>query len=384
MKNTFAGKLTLDALPHTWYTIAGTVFMVLMLIVIAVYLTKARRWGWLWKEWLTSTDPKKIGTMYMIFAALMFFRGMVDAGMVWIQQAIAADAHGYLSASHFQEVFTSHGDIMVFFVTMGFFFGFMNWIVPLQIGARDLAFPFLNSLGFWLTVAGGVMINLFFVIGGEFADTGWLAVAPLSELEYNPGPGVDYLIWSLQLSGLGSLLAGINFFVTIIKKRASGMTLMKMPLFTWNSLCAMVLIISAFPVLTATTLLLWLDRTVGMHFFTESFGGNQMMYFNLIWMWGHPEVYILVIPAFGMFSEIVTTFSQKRIFGYVSMVWAAILITLLSYLVWLHHFFTMGAGANVNSFFVALFWDAALFFHLPKFLAATHFGNHGKIVKGRG
>ena len=289
--------------------------------------------------------------MYMIFASVMFFRGMLDAGMVWLQQSIAADSQGYLTADHFQQIFTSHGDIMVFFVTMGFFFGLMNWIVPLQIGARDLAFPFLNSLGLWLTIAGGILINLFFVIGGDFANTGWLAIAPFSELEFNPSVGVDYLIWSLQLSGLGSLLAGINFLVTIIKKRAPGMTLMKMPLFTWNSLCAMVLIISAFPVLTATTFLLWLDRAFGMHFFTTGYAGNQMMYWNLIWMWGHPEVYILVIPAFGMFSEIVSTFSQKKISGYVSMVWAAIAITALSYLVWLHHFFVMGAGPNVNSFF---------------------------------
>ena len=201
-----------------WYTIGGTVFIAIMGIVIAMILTKTKRWGWLWHEWLTSTDPKKIGTMYMIFAALMFFRGMVDAGMVWLQQSIAADSQGYLTADHFQQIFTSHGDIMVFFVTMGFFFGLMNWIMPLQIGARDLAFPFLNSLGFWLTVAGGVLINFFFMIGGDFANTGWLAIAPLSELEFNPGVGVDYLIWSLQLSGLGSLLAGINFIVTIIKK----------------------------------------------------------------------------------------------------------------------------------------------------------------------
>ena len=351
MANIITGRLTLDALPHVWYTIGGTVFIVIMGIVIAAMLTKTKRWGWLWQEWLTSTDPKKIGTMYMIFATLMFFRGMIDAGMIWLQQSIGADSHGYLSSDHFQQIFTSHGDIMVFFVTMGFFFGIMNWIVPLQIGARDLAFPFLNSLGFWLTVAGGLLINLFFVIGGDFANTGWLSIAPLSEIEFNPSAGVDYLIWSLQLSGLGSLLAGINFFVTIIKKRAPGMTLMKMPLFVWTSLCAMILIISAFPVLTATTMMLWFDRVLDMHFFTSGFDGNQMMYFNLIWMWGHPEVYILVLPAFGMFSEIVATFSQKRIFGYVSMVYAAVAITFLSYLVWLHHFFTMGAGADVNSFF---------------------------------
>lgn len=351
MKDFIFGKLTVDSLPHVWYTIGGTIFIIISFLMLAIYLTKTKRWDWLWNEWLTTTDPKKIGTMYMIFSALMFFRGILDAGLIWLQQSLASDSEGFLSPDHFQQIFTSHGDIMVFFVTMGFFFGLMNWIVPLQIGARDLAFPFVNSLGLWLTVAGGILINLFFIIGGDFANTGWLALAPFSELEFNPGVGVDYLIWSLQLSGLGSLLAGINFLVTIIKKRAPGMTLMKMPLFTWNSLCAMTLIISAFPVLTAVTLLLWFDRAFGMHFFTSGHAGNQMMYWNLIWMWGHPEVYILVIPAFGMFSEIVSTFSQKKISGYVSMVWAAVTVTAISYLVWLHHFFVMGAGPDVNSFF---------------------------------
>lgn len=351
MKEFLFGKLTLESLPHVWYTIGGTLAMVLITLVICVYLTRTKKWDWLWNEWLTSTDPKKIGTMYLIFAGLMFFRGMLDAGMIWLQQAIAADSPGYLSPDHFQQVFTAHGDIMVFFVTMGFFFGLMNWIVPLQIGARDLAFPFVNSLGLWLTVAGGILINFFFFIGGDYANTGWLALTPFSELEFNPSEGVDYLIWSLQLSGAGSLVGGINFFVTILKKRAPGMTLMRMPLFTWNSLCAMVLIISSFPVLTAATLLLWLDRAFDMHFFTTTGAGNPMMYWNLIWMWGHPEVYILVIPAFGLFSEIVSTFSQKRIFSYGSLVAAAIAITTISYLVWLHHFYVMGAGPDVNSFF---------------------------------
>ncbi|MBA2368787.1 MAG: cbb3-type cytochrome c oxidase subunit I [Candidatus Protochlamydia sp.] len=351
MKEFFLGKLTYEDLPHAWYTIGGTLFMILVIIVISIYLTKAKLWGWLWHDWLTTTDPKKIGTMYMIFAALMFFRGMLDSGMVWLQQSIAADSPGYLSTDHFQQIFTAHGDIMVFFVTMGFFFGIMNWIVPLQIGARDLAFPFVNSLGFWLTAAGGILINIFFVFGGDFANTGWLALAPFSEIEFNPSEGVDYLLWSLQLSGLGSLLAGINFLVTIIKKRAPGMTLMRMPLFTWSCLCAMVLVVSAFPVLTAATLLLWLDRALDMHFFTIGHGGNQMMYWNLIWMWGHPEVYILVIPAYGMFSEIVSTFSQKKISNYTSQIVALVAVTLISYLVWLHHFFVMGAGPTVNSFF---------------------------------
>ncbi len=348
------GKLTLDSLPHHWYTVGATLFMFCMLGVFAFLLSKYKRWGWLWNDWLTTTDPKKIGTMYMIFAGFMFFRGMIDVGMVWLQQSIACDTQGYLTADHFQQIFTAHGDIMVFFVTMGIFFGFMNWIIPLQIGARDLAFPFLNSLGFWLTVSGGILINWFFVIGGDFANTGWLAVAPYSELEFNPGVGVDYLIWSLQLSGLGSLFAGINFIATIIKKRAPGMTLMKMPMFVWASMGGMLLVISAFPVLTATTLLLWLDRTFDMHFFTTGHGGNQMMYWNLIWMWGHPEVYILILPAFGMYSEIVSTFSQKRLAGYTSQVVAILLITFLSYLVWLHHFFVMGASPDVNSFFAVM------------------------------
>ncbi len=351
MKEFIFGKLTWDALPHVWYTIGATLSILVVCIIISVILTKRKRWGWLWHEWLTTTDPKKIGTMYLIFSAVIFFRGLVDAGMIWLQQSIAVDSGGYLTPDHFQQIFTSHGDLMVFFVTMGFFFGLMNWIIPLQIGTRDLAYPFLNSLGFWLTVAGGILINLFFVVGGDFANTGWLAIVPLSGIEFNPGVGVDYLVWSLQLSGLGSLLAAINFIVTIVKKRAPGMTLMRMPLFVWTSLCGMMLVVSAFPVLTATLFLLWMDRFFEMHFFTAGFGGNQMMYFNLIWMWGHPEVYILVIPAFGIFSEVVSTFSQRKIVGYTSMVCAAIAITSLSYLVWLHHFFTMGAGPDVNSFF---------------------------------
>ena len=352
MEHFFLGNLTWDALPHVWYTIGATASIALMGIAAAAVLTYYKRWKWLWNEWLTSTDPKKIGIMYIVVASLMFFRGALDAAMIWLQQALASGAsHGYLDAGHFQQIFTAHGDIMVFFVTMGFFFGLINLIVPLEIGARDLAFPFLNSLGFWLYVAGAIFINMFFVIGGDFAAAGWLSLPPLSELAFSPGTGVDYWVWSLQISGLGTLLGGINFIVTILKMRAPGMTLMKMPLFVWTSLCSMVLVIAAFPVLTATTGLLWLDRFFGMHFFTSNFGGNPMLYVNLIWMWGHPEVYILVIPAFGIFSEIVATFSEKRVFGYVSMVCAAISITLLSFLVWLHHFFTMGAGADVDAFF---------------------------------
>ncbi len=351
MQELIFGKLTLDALPHEWFTVGGTVAMTLTGLSVVSFLTYKKLWKWLWKEWLTSVDPKKIGIMYIIVASLMFLRGALDAVMIWLQQSIAAGSQGYLTADHFQQIFTAHGNIMVFFVTMGFLFGLMNYIIPLQIGARDVAFPLLNTLGFWLYVAGTVLVNLFFVLGGQFAATGWLAVAPLSELQFSPGVGVDYWIWSLQVSGLGTLLGGINFLVTIIKMRAPGMTLMKMPMFVWTSLCSMVLVLSVFPILAMTLILLFLDRFFGMHFFTSAFGGNPMMYTNLIWSWGHPEVYILILPAFGIFSEIVSTYSQKKLFGYVSLVFAAIAVAFISVLVWLHHFFTMGAGADVNSFF---------------------------------
>jgi len=346
------GRITWDTLPHAWYTVAGTLSMGGAVVAVAFLLTRLKRWKWLWNEWLTSCDPKKIGIMYIVVATLMLFRGGLDAAMIWFQQAMAVGAsHGYLSADHFQQVVTAHGNIMVFFVTMGFLFGLINLILPLQIGTRDLASPFLNTLGFWLYVGGAVLINLFFVFGGDFSATGWLAVTPLSELQYSPGPGVDYWIWSLQVSGLGTLIGGINFIVTILKLRAPGMTLTRMPMFVWGSLCSMVIVVSIFPILTVTTGLLFLDRFLGMHFFTTGGGGNAMMYINLIWMWGHPEVYVLILPAFGIYSEIVSTFSQKKLAGYYSMVAAVIGIALVAMLVWLHHFFTMGAGADVNAFF---------------------------------
>lgn len=344
------GRLTLDALPHDPIVLGGVVSMALVGLLVVGLLTYFKRWKWLWKEWLTSLDPKKIGVMYLIAAAAMLLRGAADAGMMRLQQILGAGNHGFLSSDHFQQVFTAHGTIMIFFVAMGFMFGLINLIVPQQIGARDVAFPFMNSVSFWLFVAGMMLMNVSLAIG-EFAATGWLAYPPLSGLEFSPGVGVDYWLWSLQIAGVGSLLSGVNFLVTILRMRAPGMTLMKMPVFTWSVLCSMILVIFAFPILTATLAMLSLDRLLGMHFFTSGFGGNPMMYVNLIWAWGHPEVYILVLPAFGIFSEVVATFSRKRLFGYKSMVFALIAITFLSYVVWLHHFFTMGAGANVNAFF---------------------------------
>lgn len=289
--------------------------------------------------------------MYIIVAFVMLLRGFADAIMMRAQMALASGgSEGFLNAHHYDQIFTAHGVIMIFFMAMPFMVGLMNIIVPLQIGARDVAFPFLNSLSFWLLIASVALINISLGVG-EFAQTGWLAYPPLSGHQYSPGVGVDYWIWSLQISGLGTLLTGVNFFVTILKMRAPGMTMMKMPVFTWTALCSNVLIIISFPILTVTIALLTLDRYLGTHFFTNDFGGNQMMYVNLIWAWGHPEVYILILPAFGIFSEVVATFCKKRLFGYTSLVWATAAITILSFIVWLHHFFTMGAGANVNAFF---------------------------------
>lgn len=345
------GRLTLDAFQHGLIVTVGQISMLLAALSVIGALFYFKRWKWLWNNWLTSLDPKRIGVMYLLVAVIMGLRGVADAGMMRAQQATAVgDSQGFLSSDHFQQVFTAHGTMMIFFVAMGLMFGIINLILPLQIGARDVAFPFLNSVSFWLFVAGAMLMNLSLAIG-EFAATGWLAYPPLSGLEYSPGVGVDYWIWSLQIAGLGSLFSGINFFTTILKLRAPGMTLMKMPVFVWSVLGSMVLVMFAFPILTATLALLALDRTLGMHFFTSDFGGNPMMYINLIWAWGHPEVYILILPAFGIFSEVVATFSHKRLFGYTSMVWAIGAITFLSFIVWLHHFFTMGAGPDVNAFF---------------------------------
>ncbi|MEN8516692.1 cytochrome o ubiquinol oxidase subunit I [Burkholderia sp. RS02] len=345
------GKLTLSAIPFDQpiIMVAGA-FMGLAVLGILAALTITGRWKWLWTEWLTTVDHKKLGVMYIIVALIMLLRGFADAIMMRMQLALAYNAPGYLPPHHYDQIFTAHGVIMIFFMAMVFMVGLMNLIVPLQIGARDVAFPFINSLSFWMTAVSAILINISLVIG-EFAQTGWLAYPPLSELQFSPGVGVDYYLWALQISGVGTLLTGVNFFVTIIKMRAPGMTLLKMPVFTWTALCTNVLIMASFPILTATLALLGLDRYLGMHFFTNEAGGNAMLYLNLIWAWGHPEVYILILPAFGIFSEVIATFAKKPLFGYKTMVYATCAIMVLSFLVWLHHFFTMGSGANVNAFF---------------------------------
>ncbi len=346
------GKLTLSALPLDIPIQMGAVlFMVIIGVAILAFITYKRKWKWLWEEWLTSVDHKKIGVMYILVAFIMLLRGGADALMMRSQLALSfGPNHGYLPPNHYDQIFSAHGVIMIFFMAMPFLIGLINIAVPLQIGSRDVAFPFLNSISFWLFVVGAVLVNLSLVFG-EFAKTGWVAYPPLSELRYSPGVGVDYYIWSLEIAGAGTLMTGINFFVTIIKMRAPGMKLMQMPVFTWTALCTMILIIAAFPILTVALGLLAADRYLGMHFFTNSHGGNAMMYVNLFWAWGHPEVYILILPAFGIFSEVLATFTGKRLFGYTSMIYATMAITVLSFIVWLHHFFTMGSGANVNAFF---------------------------------
>ncbi|WP_454812446.1 cytochrome o ubiquinol oxidase subunit I [Labrys neptuniae] len=346
------GRFTLEAIPYhepiLVVTFIGVAIGGLGLLGVLTYF---RAWGYLWREWFTSVDHKRIGVMYIVLALVMLLRGFSDAIMMRLQQAIAfGGSQGYLPPHHYDQVFTAHGVIMIFFVAMPFVTGFMNFVVPLQIGARDVSFPFLNNFSFWMTAAGAAIIMMSLFVG-EFAKTGWLAYPPLSGIAYSPDVGVDYYIWGLQVAGVGTLLSGVNLIATIVKLRAPGMTMMRMPVFTWTALCTNVLIVAAFPVLTAVLALLSLDRYVGTNFFTNDLGGNPMMYVNLIWIWGHPEVYILILPAFGIFSEVTAAFCGKRLFGYTSMVYATVVITILSYLVWLHHFFTMGSGASVNSFF---------------------------------
>ncbi|MET0497459.1 MAG: cytochrome o ubiquinol oxidase subunit I [Steroidobacteraceae bacterium] len=324
---------------------------------VALAITGVLGWLWLkghlpylWKEWLTSVDHKRIGVMYIVLALVMLLRGFIDALMMRAQQAMAFASSGYLPPEHYDQIFSAHGTMMIFFVAMPFMIGLMNFAVPLQLGSRDVAFPTMNSVGFWLTATGALLVNISLFVG-EFARTGWLPYPPLSELAYSPGVGVDYYLWALQISGVGTLLSGINLVTTVLKVRAPGMSYLRMPMFCWTTLASNLLIVAAFPILTATFAMLLLDRYLGFHFFTNEAGGNVMMFVNLIWAWGHPEVYILILPAFGIFSEVLSTFSRKPLFGYRSMVAATMAICVLAFMVWLHHFFTMGAGADVNAIF---------------------------------
>jgi cytochrome o ubiquinol oxidase subunit 1 len=345
------GKLSWAAIPlnEPIPLITGAAVLVILLALV-LWIIVAGYLPYLWREWVTSVDHKRVGVMYILLAAVMLLRGFSDALMMRSQQALAFHSQGYLPPEHYNQIFSAHGTLMIFFVAMPFVIGLMNLVVPLQLGVRDVAFPTLNSVGFWLTATGALLVNVSLVVG-EFARTGWLPYPPLSELTYSPGVGVDYYLWSLEISGVGTLVAGINLVTTVLKLHTTGMTYMRMPMFCWTTLASSMMIIAAFPILTATLAMLILDRYFGFHFFTNEAGGNVMMFMNLIWAWGHPEVYILVIPAFGIYSEVVSTFSGKPLFGYRSMVLAVMSICTISFMVWLHHFFTMGAGPDVNAIF---------------------------------
>ncbi|GKV57938.1 cytochrome ubiquinol oxidase subunit I [Sporosarcina sp. NCCP-2222] len=327
---------------------AAMVSIVLVSVAIVAGLTYFKKWGYLWRNWLTTVDHKKIGVMYIIAALLMLFRGGVDALLMRAQTAVPEN--GLLDGQHYNEIFTTHGIIMILFMAMPFIIGLMNVVIPLQIGARDVAFPRLNAVSFWLFFFGAMLLNLSFVIGGS-PDAGWSAYFPLASTEFSPTVGNNYYSLSLQIAGIGTLMTGINFLVTILKMRAPGMTLMKMPMFTWSILITSVIIIFAFPVLTVALALMMLDRQFGTQFFAMQNGGMDMLWANLFWVWGHPEVYIVILPAFGIYSEIIATFARKNLYGYKSMVISMVAISMLSFLVWVHHFYTMGHGVMVNSVF---------------------------------
>jgi len=345
------GKLTWQAIPFNEPIALGAAALIgFVMCGVLIWVGVKGYVPYLWREWITSVDHKRIGIMYCLLAMIMLLRGFIDALMMRSQQAMALHSAGFLPPEHYDQIFSAHGTIMIFFVAMPFVIGLMNFAVPLQLGVRDVAFPTLNSVSLWLTAAGSFLVTLSLVVG-EFARTGWLAYPPLSELTYSPGVGVDYYLWALEISGIGTLMTGINMATTILKMRAPGLSYTRMPIFCWTSLASNLLIIAAFPILTAVLSMLLLDRYCGFHFFTNEAGGNPMMFVNLIWAWGHPEVYILILPAFGIFSEVISTFSGKPLFGYRSMVAATMVICILSFMVWLHHFFTMGAGGDVNGIF---------------------------------
>lgn len=328
-------------------------------LVVAAYLIRTRRIWWLLREWLTTVDHKKIGIMYTALGLVMMFRGFFDAIMIRTHQAMAFGPqspgilgahHGYMPPFHFDQIYTVHGVIMILVAITPILTGFMNYIVPLQIGARDMAYPFMNALGLAFTAAAAALIMTSLFVG-NFSHDAWIGLAPLTELQGSPSVGVDYWIWSIQLVSIGTTLSGINIIATILKMRAPGMTLFRMPMFTWTSLGTNIVGLTSFPLLMVAIGLLALDRYFGMHFFTADHGGNMMMYPNLFWLWGHPEVYFVVLPAFGMVSAIIPTFSEKSMFNYPSMVAATMGIAGVSWMVWLHHYFLMGSGPFVNSFF---------------------------------
>ncbi|MAB09442.1 cbb3-type cytochrome c oxidase subunit I [Hyphomonas sp.] len=330
---------------------AATVLVVGAIGAVAL-LTWMRWWKPLFQDWLTSADAKKIGIMYIVLALVMLARGIIEGFVMRAHQAtalgtLAEPESGLVAPDHFAQLFSTHGTIMIFFVAMPLLIGLINFVLPQQLGARDMAFPVLNQVSLSMTAAGAGLIMISLLIG-QFGTGGWTMYPPYTGIQYSPGEGVDYWLWAIMISGVGSTLTGMNFAVTIFKKRAPGMHFMRMPLFCWTSLCVAIMLIYAMPALTVSSSMLLLDRYAGFHFFTNAAGGNMMNYANIFWMFGHPEVYILVLPAFGVFSEISSTFSGKKLYGYTSLVIASMSISVISFTVWLHHFFTMGSSVPVN------------------------------------
>jgi len=317
-------------------------------VVTFALITRYRKWRVLW-EWVTSVDHKKIGIMYIVIAFVMMARAVIEAWLMRLQQADGLHG-GFLSPDHFAQLFSTHGTIMIFFMAMPFLIGIINYVMPQQIGARDVSFPVLNSISLGLTAAGAALVMVSLVLG-KFSTGGWFGYPPYTEANFSTGVGPDYWIWALMLSGLGSTFTGINFAVTVYKERCPGMKLMHMPLFTWTALVTSIMMIFAMPPLTVAMAQLALDRYLGFHFFTNALGGNMMNFANLFWLFGHPEVYILIMPSFGIYSEVASTFSGKALFGYRSLVMATMAIAILSFTVWLHHYFTMGQSANINAVF---------------------------------
>ncbi|PJN87599.1 cytochrome aa3 quinol oxidase subunit I [Bacillus sp. mrc49] len=337
------------AVPHSSPMIVGSqIAIAVTVLAILVGVTYFKKWGYLWREWFTTVDHKRIGIMYILAALLMLFRGGADAILMRAQTAIPDN--GLLDGQHYNEIFTTHGVVMILFMAMPFIIGLMNIVTPLQIGARDVAFPRLNAVSFWLFFWGAMLFNISFVVGGS-PDAGWTAYFPLASVEFSESVGMNYYAIAIQIAGIGTLMTGINFIVTILKMRAPGMTLMKMPMFTWSILITNLIIVFAFPVLTVALALMTMDRLFGTNFFTMANGGSDMLWANLFWIWGHPEVYIVILPAFGIYSEIISTFARRNLYGYKSMVVSMVAISVLSFVVWAHHFFTMGHGAMVNGIF---------------------------------
>ncbi|MGN7407654.1 MULTISPECIES: cytochrome c oxidase subunit I [unclassified Sporosarcina] len=299
----------------------------------------------LW-DWMTTVDHKKIGILYLIGGGFFFVVGGIEAMIIRLQ--LLKPNNDLVSAGLFNDLITMHGTTMIFLAAMPILFGFMNYIMPLQIGARDVAFPFINSLGFWMFFLGGVFLNVSWFFG-QVPDAGWTSYASLSLA--SPGHGIDFYAIGLQIAGGGTLMGGINFLVTIINMRAPGMTYMRMPLFTWTTFVASAMILFAFPPLTVGLFFLTFDRMFDANFFDHQMGGNTIIWEHIFWIFGHPEVYILILPAFGIFSEIFSIFSRKRLFGYPAMVFATVLIGFLGFMVWAHHMFTVGLGPTANAIF---------------------------------